>query len=103
MLNYLKKEDLQFQILINIALITGCRCGELVGLKFSDVDFNSNKITIQRSVYKIPNKPASDKETKDYEIRTISVDDDCIELIKTLKTKRIEIYYNLGIEWNENN
>ena len=33
MLSCLQKEDLQFQVLIQLAIITGCRCGELIGLR----------------------------------------------------------------------
>ncbi len=49
MLECLEKEDLQFQVLVQLAIMTGCRCGELVGLKFSDFDYNKNKVTIERS------------------------------------------------------
>lgn len=53
MLECLQNEPLQFQVLIQLAIMSGCRCGELVALKFSDFDFDSCKVTIERSAYKI--------------------------------------------------
>lgn len=103
MLECLEKEELQFQVLIQLAIMTGARCGELVGLKFSDVDFVSNKITIERSAYKISGQPIAVKPPKDYEIRTISVNSYCIELIKLLKADKYKQAQQLGSQWSEGN
>lgn len=99
MLECLENEELQFQVLIQLAIMTGARCGELVGLKFSDVDFATNKITIERSAYKIAGQPIALKPPKDYEIRTISVNSYCIELIKLLKADKYKQAQELGSEW----
>lgn len=99
MLECLENEELQFQALIQLAIMTGARCGELVGLKFSDVDFATNKITIERSAYKIAGQPIALKPPKDYEIRTISVNSYCIELIKLLKADKYKQAQKLGSQW----
>lgn len=99
MLECLENEELQFQVLIQLAIMTGARCGELVGLKFSDVDFATNKITIERSAYKISGQPIAVKPPKDYEIRTISVNSYCIELIKLLKADKYRQAQKLGSQW----
>lgn len=99
MLSCLVNEDLQFQVMIQIAIITGARRGELVGLKFSDVDFNSRKITIERAAIHLSGQQTTTKPPKDYEIRTISVNEYCIELIKLLKQEKEERRERLGDEW----
>ena len=101
MLSCLEKEDLQFQVLIQLAIMTGARCGELVGLKFSDIDFKANKITIERSAYKLPKQPIMTKPPKDYEVRTVSVNNYCIELIKLLRAEKNRQAMELGTAWNE--
>lgn len=53
MLSALKNEPLQFQVFIQLAIMTGARRGELVALKFSDFDVISNKVTIERAAIKI--------------------------------------------------
>lgn len=99
MLNCLLEEDLQFQVLIQLAIITGARRGELVGLKFSDIDFMNKKITIERSAIKLQGKPIATKAPKDYEVRTISVNDYCIQLIKLLQEEKEREKNRLGDLW----
>lgn len=53
MLTCLLKDDIQFQVLIQLAIITGARRGELVALKFSDVNFDTHMITIERAAIKL--------------------------------------------------
>lgn len=101
MLECLEKEDLQFQVLVQLAIMTGCRCGELVGLKFSDFDYNRNKVTIERSAYKLPGEPIKTKPPKDYEIRTITVNQHCIDLVLLLKAVKSEQAIELGTAWSD--
>lgn len=103
MLSCLENEPLQFQVLIQLAIMTGCRLGELIGLKFSDIDCRTNKITIERSAYKCKGQPTSIKPPKDYEVRTITVNNYCIELIKLLKSEKCRQALELGTAWHEEN
>lgn len=57
MLKALEKEQPMFRLLIHMALNTGCRRGELMGLKWSDIDFNTGILTVRRSNYKISGDP----------------------------------------------
>ncbi|MCL2053774.1 MAG: hypothetical protein FWG90_04945 [Oscillospiraceae bacterium] len=52
MLACLENEDLQFQVLIQLAIMMGARRGELTVLKFNDFDFNTNRVTIERAAVK---------------------------------------------------
>lgn len=101
MLECLEQEDLQFQVLVQLAIMTGCRCGELVGLKFSDFDYNKNKVTIERSAYKLPGEPIKTKAPKDYEIRTITINHHCIELVQLLKDTKSKQSIELGTAWSD--
>lgn len=99
MLECLEQEDLQFQVLVQLAIMTGCRCGELVGLKFSDFDYERNKLTIERSAYKLPGEPIKTKPPKDYEVRTITVNPHCIELVLLLRAEKAHQAQELGTAW----
>ncbi len=99
MLLYLENEELQFQVLIQLAIMTGARCGELVGLKFSDVNSDTTKITIERSAYKLKGHPIMTKPPKDYEVRTVTVNPYCIELINLLQTEKSKQAETLGELW----
>lgn len=103
MLECLEKEDLQFQTLIQLAIFTGARRGELVALKFSDVDFEQQKITIERSAYKIKGQPIQTKPPKDNETRTVTINKSCVELLKLLKAEKISTAQRIGSRWKGGN
>lgn len=95
----LQAESLQFQVCIQLAIITGAREGELIGLKFSDVDFDNNRITIQRSAYKLSGVPTATKQPKDSDIRTVSVTPEVINMIQTLRQDKERQAARLGKAW----
>lgn len=99
MLSCLIDESIQFQTLIWLAIITGCRAGELTALKFSDFDYNNCQVTIERSLYKIKGEPISIKPPKDYETRTIRLPNEIIELVKQLQADKRKQEYKLGTAW----
>ena len=66
MLQALDSEPLQFRLLIHLALNTGCRRGELTGLKWSDIDYQTGVLTVSRSNYKL----TGDKEIKSKSTKT---------------------------------
>ena len=101
MLQCLEQESLQFQTLIQLAIITGARAGELCALKFSDFDFAEQKVTIERSAYKIAGQPIDIKPPKDYEVRTVTVSRHCIALVKRLQAEKRTQAEQLGTEWIE--
>lgn len=103
MLSCLEQEDLQFQTMIQLAIFTGARRGELAALKFSDIDFEQRKITIERAAYKLKGQPLATKPPKDYETRTVTINESCVELLKLLKVEKISESQRLGSQWIEGN
>lgn len=101
MLEALEGEPLQFQVLIQLAIITGARRGELVALKFSDIDRQANKITIERAAIKRTGQPPEIKPPKDYEVRTVAVSPQCIELIDRLEQEKRLQRRTLGTYWHD--
>ena len=102
-MNALESEPINIRALIEVALFTGCRRGEIVGLKWADIDFEKQRISIKRSIYKLSDGKAREKEPKSRcSIRTISIPD---RLCKTLTEYRIHqnrhIAY-LGDTWKNN-
>lgn len=102
MLSYLEEESLQFQTLIQLAIMTGARRGELVALKFSDFDYENNKVTIERAAVSVSHQPIIIKRPKDYEVRTVAVNPYCIDLVKLLRAEKDRQAERLGSQWHEN-
>lgn len=101
MLSCLEREELQFQVFIQLAIMSGARRGELTALKFSDFDYEGNKVTIERSAVKIASQPTQIKPPKDYEVRTVTVNPYCIELVKLLKAEKERQAERLGDQWHK--
>ena len=99
MLKCLQTEPLQFQTFIQLAIITGARRGELVALKFSDFDYAKCEVTISRAVIKVDGSDYQIKPPKDYEIRTVTVNEHCIELVKQLQAEQERERERLGSKW----
>ena len=101
MLECLEQEELQFQVLIQLAIISGCREGELVALKFSDINYENCKLTIERAAYKCKGEPIKTKPPKDYEARTVTLCPECIDMIKLLYKDKQERAERLGDKWHD--
>lgn len=100
MLACLEKEPLQFQVLIQLAIYTGARRGELVALKFSDVDYDNLTITVERAAIKLKGQKTQIKPPKDYEVRTITVNPACISLIEELHKEKEQEAKQIGSQWH---
>ena len=87
-LRALECEPWHIRAVIEVALFTGCRRGEIVGLKWADIDFENQRISVKRSIYKLSDGKAREKEPKSKtSIRTISVPE---RLCKTLTEYRLQ-------------
>lgn len=91
-LRRLATEPLQFQTLIQLAVFSGAREGELVGLRFSDVNFKTGKLTISRSAYKLTGEPVKTKPPKSSRTRTLALNPSCLELLRLMREERIIEY-----------
>ena len=99
---YLQKEPLKQQVAMNLLIFTGCRRGEIMGLKWNKIDFKNNLITIdtnllyskERGIYEDTPKTEQSK-------RVINIPITVMELLKTYRkeynTKRLA----LGSYWND--
>jgi len=86
-LKALESEPWHIRAVIEVALFMGCRRGEIVGLKWSDIDFENQRISVKRSIYKLSDGKAREKEPKSKcSIRTISIPE---RLCKTLTEYRL--------------
>lgn len=99
MLSCLEDEPLQYKVVVYLAIMSGAREGELTALKFSDVDFINNKITIERAAYKLKGEPIMTKPPKDNDVRTVKIDEYTIELLRELKAEKERERLRLGTAW----
>ncbi|MEK6578881.1 MAG: tyrosine-type recombinase/integrase [Bdellovibrionota bacterium] len=83
--------------LVALAAATGMRRGELLGLRWSDVDFDQKKVKIERSVEETRIKGIRLKSTKNRSSkRTIGVDSGVVDILKSHWRRQIEDALKLG-------
>lgn len=102
MLTLLEKEPIQYQTMITLLVYTGIRRGELCGLEWKDIDFESQVMHVVRSAQYIGNKTMITKEPKTKsEIRHFSLSIHACILLKKYKRWQLEQKLNAGDRWEE--
>ena len=99
LLEVLPNEPLKYQAIILLALDLGCRRGDLTGLTWDDIDFNSNLLTINKTSYSakvdgktqiIVDKPKTKKSN-----RVIPLPNQLVKLLKIIKKESNQILYSV--------
>ncbi|MBQ7406611.1 MAG: site-specific integrase [Clostridia bacterium] len=80
------KYDGYFEICL-LALTTGMRRGEIMGLQWQDLDFNTGMLEIKRQAYYLNGKMATSEPKTKTSIRTIKLAEAVLNVLKKLKEK----------------
>jgi integrase len=75
---------------VALAAMTGCRRGELVALRWSDIDLYSRTITVARSVAVVSGR-RFEGPTKTHQVRRIALDDVCCDVVRYRMTQQREL------------
>lgn len=93
----LEKESLKWKTLVHVFLVSGARRGEVLGLKWSAVDFFNNRIHIKNNLLYSPDRGVYEDSPKTEEsIRWVSLPNDTMKLLRAWKTKQNEEKENKG-------
>ncbi|MBQ6175397.1 MAG: site-specific integrase [Clostridia bacterium] len=92
------------ELIFKIALFTGMRQGELMGLKWSDIDFDKGLITIQRQLVhgKTKGTGYSMASTKTDAIRTIRPAPLVLDWLKSWQKEQSALRLRFGKQWGDN-
>lgn len=115
--NFLTKEELKeflklaqtatlsyFFPLVHLMAYTGLRQGEALALKWSDIDFENKKITVNKTAVWIKGKQTLQTPKTKNSKRVISIDPTTLSILKNWKKNQIKIYFKNGkhFEGDEN-
>lgn len=99
-LELLKDEPIEFRTFFSLAIYSGCRKGELLGLDWSDIDFERNRISITKASQYVSGIGVFTKEPKNKtSIREIPIDPDMMALLKQYKKWQAEQRLKMGELW----
>lgn len=103
-LNILKEEAFKFYILITLAITTGLRKSELLGLEWDAIDFENNELTVKKTIIYRPRYGVYEDTTKSKASkRSISISDVEVKLLTKYKAFQNKQRMELGEVWENHN
>lgn len=95
------KEPIKWQMIIHLLMITGCRRGEIVGLKWDRVNWKENAIRIDTTLLYTPEKGVYESTTKTGAERTIKLPQETIDLLRQYRVWQLETRIANGDRWKD--
>jgi len=100
MLSCLEAEPLMFQAFVHLAIVTGCRRGELAALKWEHINLQDGVVLVKQSNYKLPGAETKSKAPKTKKsVREIAIPPYLVELLKRYHSEQKKEQYMLGSKW----
>lgn len=97
-------ENLKYKVAIMLALVTGCRKGELMGLEWSDVNFENNTIAVQKAAQYLTGIGHFTKEPKNESSkRVLPIPASVMTLLRKYKVYQAQEQFKLGDLWQKSN
>jgi integrase len=84
-----EEKDPELATLLFVAATTGCRRGEICGLRWSDVDFEKGVLLVRRAVSDLPGR-VEIRSTKTGHIRKMALDSATLALLELLRGRAVE-------------
>jgi integrase len=78
---------------------TGCRRGEALGLRWSDLDLDAKRASLVQSVQKVDGKVVFGEVKTSASRRRIALDDDTVTMLKTQRKSQAEQRLLMGPAW----
>jgi integrase len=94
-------EGTRYDVLFKLALFTGMRPGEYLGLKWQDLDLKKGAITIQRTLVKSAGGYRFDEPKTDRSRRTIPIPAGVVEALRRHKAEQLKERLKLGGGWEQ--
>ncbi len=101
---YLQNEPLKWQVAMQLLILTGCRRGEIMGLKWTKIDFKNNQIKIDTNLLYAKDRGIYEDTPKtEQSKRVINIPTELIDLLRAYKKQYNEYKISLGDKWHNTN
>jgi len=100
-LEALESEDIKHRTMVHLFIVTGCRRGEIVGLKWSKVDFENKQIKIDTCLSYLPGEGTYEGPTKTKNIRFVTIPAETVALLMQYRAWQAEQRLKMGDQWND--
>jgi integrase len=82
------EQDPELGLFLRLAVVLGARRGELIGLKWREVDLGAGEVLIASGVVRVAGQPLIDKDTKTHAKRRVAVGAETVELLKAHRARQ---------------
>ena len=97
----LEQEPIKWKTAVHLLMVTGCRRGEIVGLKWDKVDWENNQIKIDRALLYSKTKGIYEDSTKTSTTRYIKLPAETMHLLKEYRKRYTELQIMNGDRWQK--
>lgn len=102
LLEVLENEPMTYRTVIHMLLFTGMRRGELLGLKWSDVDFSKNLLQVCRSLQYTKERGVFEDDTKNRSSeRVMKLSQTAVNYLSAYKIYQMEQRLKVGDRWQD--
>ena len=99
---YLEDTPIDYRVLVHLLLYTGLRRGELLGLKWSDIDFDNSLLHVRRTLLYLPEMGLYEDDPKtDASNRIMKVSAGMMTALKSYKAWQGEQKLRMGDKWQD--
>ena len=98
-LEALEAEPLKWRTITTLLIVTGCRRGEIAGLKWEKVDFDGNRIKIDCALVSSKSKGVYEGPTKTRDVRYLSIPAETMALLRQHKIEQLRLQLANGDRW----
>lgn len=100
-LEALEAEPLKWRLITELLIVTGCRRGEIMGLKWSKIDFETGQVRIDEALKYLPGVGSYSGETKTGNTRTLYLPEETLQLLRLHKRECLEMRLANGDRWHD--
>ena len=100
-LEALETEPLKWRLATQLLIVTGCRRGEIMGLKWEKIDFKANQIRIDSALKYLPDVGIYEGDTKTGNTRTLYLPEETMQLLRQHRRECLELRMKNGDRWQE--
>lgn len=97
----LDSEPIRWRTMVHLFIVTGCRRGEILALKWSKVDFEKKRILIDASATFLPGQGMVEGKTKTRRARYVYIPDETVALLKKYRAWQLELRLQNGDRWQD--
>lgn len=99
-LKALETEGIKHRTMVHLFIVTGCRLGEIVGLKWEKVDFDNKQIKIDCCLGYTPKTGVFEGPTKTKNTRFVALPEETVAMLRKYRAWYLEQQLLNGDRWN---